>query len=241
MLRVLLIVITIFIFAIPLGLPALLFCWLIGFISADTQAEVSLVYLRLLMAAILFLAGTRVKVSGTDNIPQKEPCLFVCNHRSYFDIFLQYQYIRRICGTVAKAEWKKIPLLRTWMKFIRCAFLDRKSLRSGVAVTKEVEAELNAGHAYCIYPEGTRGHINGLLPFHEGSFKSALVTGVPIVPVTFVHTDDIYENHRPFVRVTAVSVVFGEPIPTKGLDRAAQKALPAQIHKQMEETYFSLV
>ena len=109
MLRVLLIVITIFIFAIPLGLPAMLFCWLIGFISADTQAEVSLVYLRLLMAAILFLAGTRVKVSGTDNIPQKEPCLFVCNHRSYFDIFLQYQYIRRICAQLPRLSGKRSP------------------------------------------------------------------------------------------------------------------------------------
>lgn len=241
MLRLILIVIAIIIFAIPLGLPALLICWLVGLIAPNTQAQAALAYLRALMAVILFIAGTKAEASGTENIPDTEPCLFVCNHRSYFDIFLQYQYIRRICGTVAKIEWKSIPLLRTWMKFIHCSFLDRKSLRSGVAVTKEVEAELSAGRAYCIYPEGTRGHLNGMLPFHEGSFKSAYATGVPIVPVTFVHTDDIYENHRPFVRKAKVSVVFGAPIPTKGLDRAGQKALSARIRKQMEETYFSLV
>ena len=241
MLRLILIVLLLFIFAIPIGLPALLVCWLLGLLSPDVQANASLAYLRFLMGAVLFLAGVKIKAIGTENIPDRDPCLFVCNHRSYFDIFIQYQYIRRICGTVAKVEWKKIPLLATWMKFIRCAFLDRKSLRSGVAVTREMEAELLAGHAYCIYPEGTRGHLNGLLPFREGSFKSAYATGVPIVPITYVHTDDVYENHRPFVRSTEVTVVFGEPIPTAGLDRAEQKALSAKIRDQISKTYAQYV
>lgn len=237
MLRLILIVLMLFIFAIPLGLPALLVCWLLGLVSPDAQANASLAYLRLVMASALFLAGVKVKAIGTENIPQKEPCLFVCNHRSYFDIFIQYQYIRRICGTVAKVEWKKIPLLRTWMKFIRCVFLDRKSLRSGVAVTKQMEDDLRSGYAFSIYPEGTRGHLNGLQPFREGSFKSAYATGVPIIPIVYVHTDDVYENHRPWVRATDVTVIFGEPIPTAGLDRAGQKALSVQIRDRMAETY----
>jgi len=241
MLRLIVIILLLFIFGIPIGLPALLVCWLIGFVSRDAQATASLAYLRFLMALALLAAGVKVKAVGTENIPEKDPCLFVCNHRSYFDIFIQYQYIRRICGTVAKVEWKKIPLLPIWMKFIRCTFLDRKSLRSGVAVTKEMEAELLAGHAYCIYPEGTRGHLNGLLPFREGSFKSAFATGVPILPITYVHTDDVYENHRPWVRPTEVTVVFGEPIPTAGLGRPEQKALSAKIRGQIAETYAKYV
>ena len=241
MLRLILIVLVIFIFAIPLGLPALLVCWAAGLFSSEAQAQLSLGYLRILMWAIILLAGVRLRAVGTENIPEKDPCLFVCNHRSYFDIFIQYQFIRRICGTVAKIEWKKIPLLSTWMKFIRCAFLDRKSLRSGVAVTKQMEEDLKAGYAFAIYPEGTRGHLNGLQPFREGSFKSAFATGVPIIPITFVHTDDVYENHRPWVRPTDVTVVFGEPIPTAGLDRAGQKALAARVRDQMAETYASYV
>ena len=237
MLRFILIVLVILIFALPLGIPALLICWLIGLISKDAQAVTALAYLRVLMAAALFLSGTKVKAIGTENIPQKDPCLFVCNHRSYFDIFIEYQYIRRICGTVAKIEWKRIPLLNTWMKFIHCVFLDRKSLRSGVAVTKEVEEELKAGYAFAIYPEGTRGHLNGVQPFHEGSFKSAFATGVPIVPVTYVHTDDVYENHRPFVRPAAVTVVFGEPVPTAGLSRSEQKEVSARVRGEIAATY----
>ena len=241
MLRLIAIVLMLFVFAIPLGLPALLVCWLLGFVSRDVQAKASLAYLRLIMAAAIFLAGVKIRAVGTENIPEKEPCLFVCNHRSYFDIFIQYQYVRRICGTVAKVEWKKIPLLRTWMKFIRCVFLDRKSLRSGVAVTKQMEDDLRAGYAFSIYPEGTRGHLIGLLPFREGSFKSAYATGVPIIPITYLHTDDVYENHRPWVRATDVTVVFGKPIPTVGLDRAAQKALSAEIREQMAKTYAEYV
>ncbi len=241
MLRLIAIVLMLFVFAIPLGLPALLVCWLLGLVSPDVQAKASLAYLRLVMAAAIFLAGVKIRAVGTENIPEKDPCLFVCNHRSYFDIFIQYQYVRRICGTVAKVEWKKIPLLRTWMKFIRCVFLDRKSLRSGVAVTKQMEDDLRAGYAFSIYPEGTRGHLNGLQPFREGSFKSAYATGVPIIPITYMHTDDVYENHRPWVRATDVTVVFGKPIPTEGLSRAEQKALSAEIYEQMSGTYAEYV
>ncbi len=237
MLRLILIVLALFIFFIPVGLPAMLVCWLLGLVSPDAQTRASMAYLRLLMKLALLLSGSKVTAVGAENIPKTEPVLFVCNHRSYFDIFVQYQYIRRICGTVAKVEWKKIPLLRTWMKFIHCVFLDRKSLRSGVAVTHQMEEELKTGYAFCIYPEGTRGHLNGLQPFREGSFKSAFATGVPILPITYVHTDDIYENHRPFVRPAEVTVVFGKPIPTAGLDRAGQKALSAEIRTQMSETY----
>ncbi len=237
MLRLILIVLALFIFFVPIGLPAMLVCWLLGLISRDAQAKASMAYLRFLMKLALLLSGSKVTAVGAENIPKTDPVLFVCNHRSYFDIFVQYQYIRRICGTVAKVEWKKIPLLRTWMKFIHCIFLDRKSLRSGVAVTHQMEEELKAGYAFCIYPEGTRGHLNGLQPFREGSFKSAFATGVPILPITYVHTDDIYENHRPFVRPAEVTVIFGKPIPTAGLDRTAQKALSAEIRAQMSETY----
>ena len=237
MLRLILVILLIFIFAIPLGLPALLICWLVGFISPALQAAWSQSYLRILMGGAILLSGAKVTVKGLDNIPGTEPCLFIGNHRSFFDIFLQYQYIRRTCGTVAKLEWKKVPLLRTWMKFIHCTFLDRKSLRSGVEVTKQMEKELLSGNAYMVYPEGTRCHINGLGPFREGSLKSAFTTGVPIIPVIYVHTDDLFENHLPFLRPAEVTVVFGEPIPTAGLDRAGQKALAARLHEQMNETY----
>ena len=241
MLRLIIIAIVIFIFAVPLGLPAMLFFWLLGLVSPTAQADGALAYLRTLMALIIFFSGVRLTVYGKENIPKKGACLFVANHRSFYDIFIQYQFIRRTCGTVSKIEWGRIPILRTYMKFIHCLFLDRKSLRAGVEVNRQMEEELRAGHAFMIYPEGTRGHLNGLLPFHEGSFKSAFATGSPVVPVTFVHTDDIFENHIPFVRPTNVTVVFGTPVSTSGLSRAEHKELSRKIHDQMEKTYLQYV
>ena len=238
MLRLLIILIVIFIFAIPLGLPAMLLLWLVGLISPAAQADWALSYLRVLTAIVIFLSGVRLTVYGKENIPQKGACLFVGNHRSFYDIFIQLQLIRRTCGIVSKMEWGKFPILNVFMKFIHCTFLDRKSLRSGLAVNKKVEEELRAGNAYWIYPEGTRGHLNGLLPFHEGSFRSAFSTESPIVPVTFVHTDDIFEKHLPFVKATDVTVVFGKPVPTKGLSRQEHKAVSAAVREEIEKTYF---
>ena len=46
MLRLLIILIVVFIFAVPLGLPAMLLLWLVGFISPAAQADWALSYLR---------------------------------------------------------------------------------------------------------------------------------------------------------------------------------------------------
>ena len=93
----------------------------------------------------------------------------------------------------------------------------------------------------CIFPEGTFSQGESepdMLPFHEGSFRSAFSTESPIVPVTFVHTDDIFEKHLPFVKATDVTVVFGKPVPTKGLSRQEHKAVSAAVREEIEKTYF---
>ena len=90
MLRLILIVLALFIFFIPIGLPAMLVCWLLGLVSPDAQTKASMAYLRFLMKLALLLSGSKVTAVGAENIPETEPVLFVCNHRSYFDIFVQY-------------------------------------------------------------------------------------------------------------------------------------------------------
>lgn len=55
--------------------------------------------------------------------------LYVGNHRSYFDILLTSVRAPRPTGYVAKIEMLRYPLLRNWMRNIRCTFLDRKDVK----------------------------------------------------------------------------------------------------------------
>ena len=67
---------------------------------------------------ILNVTGVRLSVEGLDNIPKDGPCVFVANHRSYYDIPLLLAGLDEPYGILAKEELGKIPLLNRWMKLL---------------------------------------------------------------------------------------------------------------------------
>ena len=167
--------------------------------------------------------------------------LFISNHRSFFDIFTAYRYFKTRTGCVAKIEWKKLPVLNWWMMNLKCIFLNRKNTREGLKCIIQAAEELRGGRSIWICPEGTRAHSDTLLPFHEGSFKAAFQSGAPILPMTFTHTDDIFEKHLPWVKPGTVRLHFDAPIEVKGLGRAQQKAVIGQVQEIIQKRYDEMV
>ena len=60
---------------------------------------------------ILKVTGVTLTVEGLENIPKEGPCVFVGNHRSYYDIPLLLASLDKPHGILAKEELEKIPLL----------------------------------------------------------------------------------------------------------------------------------
>ena len=77
---------------------------------------------------ILHITGVQLLVEGLDNIPKDTACVFVGNHRSYYDIPLLLAGLDRPHGILAKEELEKIPLLNRWMKLLRSASRSRQAL-----------------------------------------------------------------------------------------------------------------
>ena len=239
MLRFLLVVlICAFIFVI-FGIPVMLIGLITGLFSKELRSKIVFYYLRYCMRAIIWASGVELTVLGLENIPDGT-VFYVSNHRGIFDILTGYQFIKPLCGTVSKKEWGQIPCLHGLMYFLNCVFLDRHSSRAGLRVIDEVARKLNEGISFWICPEGTRSHSQTLLPFHAGSFRPAFMTGTPIVPITFVGTDDVFENHKPRICKTHVTVHFGEAITVEGLDHSEQHQLVQKIRQQIQDTYDSI-
>ncbi|MEG1773821.1 MAG: lysophospholipid acyltransferase family protein, partial [Oscillospiraceae bacterium] len=81
------------------------------------------------MRALLGLAGVRITVTGKENIPVGEPVVFVANHQGYFDIPLLLTQLDCPHPLVAKTELQRLPLIRGWMRLLRCVFLERENPR----------------------------------------------------------------------------------------------------------------
>lgn len=224
-------------FLVPVGIPLLIIEWLIGKVNPYLRDRSSLSIIQGVFRVVLWISGVRLTVIGRENIPKDQAVLYVSNHRSYFDIIIGYTLVEGLCGFVSKKEIGKIPLLNTWMCRLHCLFLDRENLREGMKTIIACIAQIKDGISVWICPEGTRNRGEGLLPFKEGSFKIAEKVGCPIIPVAFRHTDTILEQHFPWIRRAEVSVEFGAPILTAGLDRAAKKALPLTTQQAIEKMY----
>jgi 1-acyl-sn-glycerol-3-phosphate acyltransferase len=219
-----------------LGIPVLGVEWIIAKFNRRAADISQLRMVQWAFRVILFICGTKVTVIGEENVPTDEPVLYICNHRSYFDIIITYARCPRLTGYIAKNSMEKIPLLSTWMKRLHCLFINREDVKEALKTILAGIDNIKNGISMCIFPEGTRNKsAEEMLPFKEGSFKMAEKTGCPIVPMAISNSADILENHFPKVRPVHVVLEYGKPIYPNELDKETRKKLGAHCQGIIEE------
>ena len=211
--------------------------WIIGKFSKKAKDYSSLRFVQWAFRVILWIGGIDITVIGKENIPD-EATLFVGNHRSIFDVLIMYVQCKRLTGFISKDEVNKVPALRVWMRYLYSIFLKRDDIREGLKVVLQAIEYIKQGVSICVFPEGTRnkGEELTLLPFKEGTFKIALKTGCPIVPVSINNTAEIFEKHMPKYKKTHVILEYGKPIYPKDLSREEQKVIGATCQAIIQET-----
>ena len=225
MIRFLIIILFVILFLLLFS-PVLFVLWLIGLKKPAIKDKASRAIIYRAFRFIRFLAGTKLIVLGKENIPSDTAVLYVGNHRSYFDIILGYIAVPGITGFIAKKEMNNYPLLRVWMRYIHCLFLDREDIRQGLQTILTGVEKIKSGISIFVFPEGTRNKFdNEFLPFKAGSLKISEKSGCPIIPVAITHSDDVFEKHLPKVRKTTVVIEFGQPIYPSTLDKEDRKHL----------------
>jgi 1-acyl-sn-glycerol-3-phosphate acyltransferase len=147
--------------------------------------------------------------------------LMMSNHQSYIDIWIIPKYA--ITVFVAKAEVKKMPLVGWGASAVNTVYVDRGDKNSRAATKNEIAERIRKGRSVIIFPEGTTGDGDGLLPLKPGMFFTAAEEGFPIIPTAIFYEDpelawvgdDNMGAHffRNFTKwSTTAHVVFGEPM-----------------------------
>ena len=240
MIRLILVAVFLVLFLV-LGIPLLLIEWMIGKFNQREKDISSLRIVQWAFKVILFLAGTKVVITGEENVPKNESVLYVGNHRSYFDIVITYSRVPDLTGYIAKKEMLRWPLLVNWMKNLHCLFLDRQDVKQGLKTILTAIDKVKSGISICIFPEGTRNRVNDtFMEFHEGSFKVASKSGCDVVPMAIYNSAAIFEDHIPWIRKTTVIVEYGKPFYIKDLPKETQKRVGAYSRDLIMENYFRL-
>lgn len=186
--------------------------------------------------SLLKVAGVKVIVHGIENIPKNRTVLFIGNHQGNFDIPIYLSQIPKLIGFIAKVELTKIPLLKTWMTFMQCVFMDRSNIRkSGEAIVKGIK-NLKSGHSMVIFPEGTRSKGDKMGQFKAGSFKLASKSNCPVIPITINGSYKIMEHgNGSWIKPSKVDLYIHPMIETTNLTKEELDLLPGKVYDIISE------
>ncbi len=237
MIRSVLVVLFVTVFLI-VSLPIQGILWIVGKFNPWAKKRVSLSIVSWAFNVVIFLSGIKRTVIGEENVPKDTAVLYVGNHRSIFDVVLCYPRVPNPTGFISKKEILKVPLLNIWMIYMDCLFLDRSDMRKGLEMVLSAIDKVKNGISIFIYPEGTRNKTDKPLgEFHKGSFKIAQKSGCPIVPVVVNHSDEIFEQHLPFIKSTKVTIEYCKPIYISTLSKEDQRNIDNYVKEIVEKTY----
>ena len=180
----------------------------------------------------LFCWTLGFSISREGTVSEKDPVLYVSNHRSLMDPVATLYYIYAF--PLAKAEVGKYPLIGFGAKITGLLLVKRNNFKSRAMARDAIRETLNRGYSVLIYPEGTTNREYTIMPFKPGSFQVALEENVPIVPIAIEYADpqDHWKERSLLQQYfyqfgkwkSRCALTFGDPISAGSAEDAKNKA-----------------
>ncbi|MFH8408553.1 lysophospholipid acyltransferase family protein [Streptomyces sp. NPDC018019] len=169
----------------------------------------------------------RPKVEGAEHIPDSGAVILAGNHVTFIDSLFLTLIVKRPVFFIGKDEYVngkglKGRLMAWFFTTAGMIPVDRDGGHGGVAALMTGRRVLDEGHAFGIYPEGTRSPDGRLYRGRTGIARLALMTGAPVVPFAMIGTDKVQPGGKGRPHLAPVTVRFGEPLDFaryEGMDR----------------------
>jgi 1-acyl-sn-glycerol-3-phosphate acyltransferase len=148
----------------------------------------------------------RLKLRGTDHVPQWGPVLITPNHQSYADPPLVSLPFRRPVHYMAWSRLFRIPLFGWLIRRVRAFPVDTEA--ADLRATRRAVRLLHDGAALMIFPEGGRSLDGTVGPFKLGAFRLAVALGVPVLPVTIDGGHQAWPPTRVLPRPGRITITY---------------------------------
>lgn len=208
------------------------------FVSAfDSTGRVQHLCARDWARTLLFLAGARVTVRGTEHLEPGRTYIFAANHQSYFDIPVAFGYLPANFRIMAKATLFRIPFLGWHLRRSGHMPIARDNPRRAARSLLEAATHVREGTSVFVFPEGGRTPDGHFKEFKTGTFLLAIKAGVPVVPVTVNGTRAVLKMNSFHVHPGRVEMILHPPISTGGMNSSSAGALCVQVREIIAADY----
>ena len=182
----------------------------------------------------MHLMNMRIKVIGKENLPKDPGFSIYANHTSMMDIpVLMHKLYNYPIAFLEKEIVVNTPIFGKWTPALGCVTIDRENARKGAEAIIKVIKNVKSGSTMVIFPEGTRSNeIGTLLEFKQGSFKVALKSKTPLVPITIEKPKNYKEVKWPFKK--RITLIIHKQIPYEELKTMKSLELSKYVEKIIE-------
>jgi long-chain acyl-CoA synthetase len=174
---------------------------------------------------IMMKGPFRLRVQGSENLPDECPFIIAPNHVSYLDAFavaaaLDYSVLRRTYWAGWTGAAFSNPLTRLISRLAQVVPIDLG--RTGLSSLAFGAAVLRRGQNLIWFAEGERSPTGSLQPFKPGVGMLLSYYPVPVVPVFIRGTYEAMPRGKFLRRLEQITVTFGEPFDPRGFHESAR-------------------
>lgn len=161
--------------------------------------------------------GVRVEVEGIERLPER-PFVALSKHQSSWETYYLQRTLRPV-STILKKELLRVPFFGWGLALVAPIAIDRGNPRNALRqVLEQGKERLAAGLNVLVYPEGTRVDPGSpAVKLNRSGAALAVAAGVPLVPICH-NAGHCWPAHRLIKYPGTITLVFGEPIDTRGRD-----------------------
>lgn len=188
---------------------------------------------RLWSWMILKTCRVRARPVYHPGLDASQPCVYVANHQSQFDIPALVLAMPADFRVVAKRELLYVPIFGWVLWLAGFIFIDRADRDRAIQSLERAQRTLRRGTSVVVFAEGTRSPDGRLLPFKKGGFILALQAGVPIVPVAIRGGRQVLPKGALRIRPGDIDVIFGAPVATSSYTLETKDTLIAAVRERI--------
>lgn len=175
------------------------------------------------------------KAYGVENLPKKGGYMMYPNHQGKYDVLGIIYTHKQPCSFVIDKRKSHTILVREVVDLVQGKRLEKNNPRQGIHIINDVAEEVKNGKRYVLFPEGGYkfNNRNKICNFKAGSFKIALKSHMPIVPIALIDSYKVFNSFH-FGPITT-SIYYLEPITYEEYKDMRTQEIAALVKSRIEE------